>query len=614
MDLIAGDGLRERLQETLGDGYVLEQELSAGMGRVFVATEARLGRRVVVKVLRPELTETISAERFRREIQVAARLQQANIVPILSADARGPLAYYIMPYVDGESVRHRLASGWLPLADALSILRDVARALAYAHAHGVVHCDIKPENILLSGGTAVVTDFGIAKAVSESQTAGTGTLTPLGFALGTPAYMAPEQATGDPVDGRADLYSWGVVAYEVLAGVHPYAQHRSAQALIAAHLAEPAPSVRHARTDCPVAVSSLIARCMEKSPSQRPQSAVELAAELATATAPSADVRQSSPRHRVVERTFRLTERVCRYLDRASLDPRVIGDDLHYLDNQVNSDVLVCWVPGTGQDQEAHREAVEAVPYRAIAVTLLGFEPRRHKRLTLPLGSHMSLVRELLLHVARDTGTRLTVVVGFSSGGDIALRLPEAAASERLSLAGVLSLGCNVSLESCFATRLLARIKSDSDDRLLADLRQCGAGARTVEEWINIHGYLVQVFRKFQADVAPLRRFAADIIAPFEARDDAFISIFKSAGAHSRVVRCVFEDRPIYNRVVETLRLRNLDEGVLGERYREDSLVIEPGTDHFELAAPEHWRRHLDEIVETARAATYAELSDGAAQ
>ena len=221
--------LRSQLQSTLGATYSIVRELGGGgMSRVFVARDEALGRDVVVKIIAPGVAEGLSAERFAREIKLAARLQQANIVPVLTAGTSGGLPYYTMPFVRGESLRARLASGApLPIAEAVSILRDVARALAYAHAEGVVHRDIKPDNILLSGGAAVVTDFGIAKAIDASRTLASGGATGItraGMSLGTPAYMAPEQALGDPAtDHRADIYSWGVVAWELLGGAHPFA-------------------------------------------------------------------------------------------------------------------------------------------------------------------------------------------------------------------------------------------------------------------------------------------------------------------------------------------------------------------------------------------------------
>ncbi|HWA16256.1 MAG TPA: serine/threonine-protein kinase, partial [Gemmatimonadales bacterium] len=178
------------------------------MSRVFLAEETRLGRQVVVKVLPPEMGAAVNVERFEREIQLAARLQHPHIVSLLTAASSGDLLYYIMPYIGGESLRAKLGhEGALPVAEAVRILREIVDALAYAHGHNVVHRDIKPDNVLLSTGHAVVTDFGVAKAVTASSGGGEQTsLTSLGVALGTPAYMAPEQAAADPhVDHRADI-------------------------------------------------------------------------------------------------------------------------------------------------------------------------------------------------------------------------------------------------------------------------------------------------------------------------------------------------------------------------------------------------------------------------
>ncbi|HET7374118.1 MAG TPA: serine/threonine-protein kinase, partial [Gemmatimonadaceae bacterium] len=279
------------LQSTLGGTYAIERELGGGgMSRVFVAEEKSLGRRVVVKVLAPELTASISAERFRREIQLAAKLQHPHIVPLLAAGDGDGLLYYTMPFVDGESLRSRLErEKALPLADVVSILCDVCEALAYAHRHGVVHRDVKPENVLLSDNAAVVADFGIAKAISAARTEADRrdavTLTPSGTSLGTPQYMAPEQAAGDPTtDSRADLYSLGVMAYEMLVGTPPFVS-RTAQALFAAHIAEQPLPVSDKRRDTPPALAVLVMGLLEKRPEDRPQSADEVLATLSTISA-----------------------------------------------------------------------------------------------------------------------------------------------------------------------------------------------------------------------------------------------------------------------------------------------------------------------------------------
>jgi len=282
--------IRERVQESLSGSYTIERELGGGgMSRVFVADETKLGRKVIVKLLSPELAAAMSAERFQREIRVAASLQQANIVPVFSSGELDGLPYYTMPYVEGESLRARLGRGPLAIAETVSILRDVSRALAYAHERGVVHRDIKPDNVLLSGHTAVVTDFGIAKAITAAAAAPAGTtLTQLGTAVGTPAYMAPEQAAGDPgTDHRADVYAFGCMAYELLAGQPPFAglpPHK----LLVAHMGETPKAVAELRADCPPALASLVMQCLAKDPSSRPASASELLHRLDAVASPSA--------------------------------------------------------------------------------------------------------------------------------------------------------------------------------------------------------------------------------------------------------------------------------------------------------------------------------------
>jgi tetratricopeptide (TPR) repeat protein len=269
--------LNDRLQAALGPGYRVERELGGGgMSRVFLAHEIELERKVVVKLLPPEMSAGVNVDRFRREIQLAARLQHPHVVPLLTAGASGDLLYYIMPFIQGESLRAKLArEGELPVGEAVRILREVADALAYAHRNGVVHRDIKPDNVLLSEGHAVVTDFGVAKAVSAS-TGTSSSLTSLGVALGTPSYMAPEQAVADPnVDHRADIYALGAMAYEVLCGRPPFSGS-NAQAVLAAHVTEaPEPTTRH-RTTVPEPLNAVVMRCLEKKPADRWQKAEEL--------------------------------------------------------------------------------------------------------------------------------------------------------------------------------------------------------------------------------------------------------------------------------------------------------------------------------------------------
>ncbi|HEY3133844.1 MAG TPA: serine/threonine-protein kinase [Gemmatimonadaceae bacterium] len=272
--------ISERLLSALGGSYTIERELTGGgMAHVFVAEDHDLGRKVVIKILPPELAASVSAERFRREILTVARLQHPHIVPILKAGEVDGLPYFVMPYVDGESIDVKLRrTGALTVRETLAIMKDAARALAFAHEHGVVHRDIKPGNILLAAGSATVTDFGVAKALSSARRSGEkgNGLTNTGMSLGTILYMAPEQAAGDPdIDGRADIYSLGVTAYEMLAGDAPFA-NLNPREMLTARLTLPPPPLSTIRKDVPIGLEKLIAKCLAIDPADRPQSAAAL--------------------------------------------------------------------------------------------------------------------------------------------------------------------------------------------------------------------------------------------------------------------------------------------------------------------------------------------------
>ncbi len=280
------NGLKDQLQASLGDDFVVERELrGGGMSRLFVALDRALDRRIAVKVLSPELGEGVNIERFQREITITAGLQHPHIVPVFAAGETGGLPYYTMPLIDGESLADRLTrENALPVEQVVGILREVARALAYAHGRGVIHRDIKPHNVLLTGNSATVADFGLAKALASARDVTDDDLTSPGFSMGTPAYMAPEQATGDhTVDHRADLYSFGCLAYEMLIQEPPF-ERPSARAVLAAHIVDEPTPISARRPDLPAALTDLIMRCLAKEPDDRPGSAEEVVQALSAAT------------------------------------------------------------------------------------------------------------------------------------------------------------------------------------------------------------------------------------------------------------------------------------------------------------------------------------------
>jgi serine/threonine-protein kinase len=293
-----------RLTAALADRYRIEREVGAGgMATVYLAQDLKHHRKVALKVLRAELAATLGAERFSREIEVAAQLQHPHILPLLDSGEADGFYYYVMPYVDGESLRERLAQrGELPVHDAVKILIEVTDALAHAHAHGVVHRDIKPDNVMLSGRHALVTDFGVAKAVSEAT--GAHTLTSIGIALGTPAYMAPEQAAADPhLDHRVDIYAVGVLGYELLTGRPPFAG-LTPQETLAAHVTQAPEPVERRRPGISPALAAVLMRCLAKRPADRWQTAEDLLAQLEPLATPSAGITPTQSRPAVTRRRF----------------------------------------------------------------------------------------------------------------------------------------------------------------------------------------------------------------------------------------------------------------------------------------------------------------------
>ena len=264
-----------QLAAALGGRYQIERQVGqGGMAIVYLARDLKHDRRVALKVLRPELSSAMGVERFPREIQIIAQMHHPHILPLHDSGEAGGYLYYVMPFVDGETLRQRIArTGPMSISETLRLLREIADALSYAHGLGVMHRDIKPDNVMLSGKHATVTDFGVAKAVRASAL---DKLTTVGIAVGTPQYMAPEQATADEgTNHRADLYALGVLGYEMLSG-EPLFTGPTAQAILSAHVLQPPPDVRERRPEVPAALAETLLKCVAKDPNARWQSADEL--------------------------------------------------------------------------------------------------------------------------------------------------------------------------------------------------------------------------------------------------------------------------------------------------------------------------------------------------
>src|SRR5437773_5435804 len=566
----------------LGPYEIIAPLGAGGMGEVYRARDVRHDRLVAVKVLRADACPVNGAERFLREIRIAAHLTHPHILPLIDSGESGGVLFYVMPYIEGETLRERIAGmGELPIPESIRILRHVTDALAYAHARGVIHRDIKPENVLLSDRHALVADFGVAKALSDlsslAMTATTNLITAMGTTVGTPAYMAPEQVGGDVVDHRADLYAIGVAAYEMLGGRLPF-QVTTAQQMMAAHLAKaPDPLVKW-RPGIPARLANAVMKCLEKNPADRWQSAadvlgeIEAAEEEQTKTPASVEIANQLAEHR-----FTLTERVCRKLNRATLDPRIIGDHLDYVDNQVRSDILVFFLHGLGLDHRDFEPILKRLSYRGMSPTLYGCEPERSSRVALSLADHVIILREWLREVAERHQPRIIVMVGFSLGADMGFELLLGPTDDPgPAIDAFLSLECNLNLDTCFVSQVLAALAPEHPDISVAELRRLGETAGSLDDWLNIQEYLVKVLRKFQGDIGLLQRAAADIVRPFRDQPgfEVFTRWFRGARERVRVLRLVFSNDSGSKSALARLRLENLDRGILGEEFPENTIRI----------------------------------------
>jgi pimeloyl-ACP methyl ester carboxylesterase len=306
----------------------------------------------------------------------------------------------------------------------------------------------------------------------------------------------------------------------------------------------------------------------------------------------------------LIERRFMLTERVCRKLDRATLDPRVIGDHLLYVDNQVDSDVLVLCLPGLGLDHRDFEPILKRSPYRGLSPTLYGCEPERRGRVSLSLADHVVILREWLREIAEQFEHETIVMVGFSLGADMGFELLLGPIDEPIPrIDAFLSLECNLSLETCLFSRVLAGLATDRPEVSIAELKRLGDSASTLDDWLNMHDYLVKVLRKFKGDIGVLQRMASDIVRPFSERPgfEVFARWFKGARERVPALRLVMSNDSGYQAALVRLKLKNLDNAILGEEFPEGMITVSGSRDHFGLMAAERVLRLVDELVADTR-------------
>jgi len=565
---------------------IVEKIGAGGMGEVYLAEDRKLKRKVALKFLTVDRNNSSSElQQFIQEAQAAARLQHPNIITVHEVSEHQGVPYISMAYIEGLSLGEHAANRSLPLAEIIEIAMQVANGLAAAHDKGVTHRDLKPGNIMIDqSGSVRIVDFGLA-ILSNIESApdpdATRTSTPIANRIaGTISYMAPEQLLGQKLDSMVDIFALGVILYELITEVHPFSAD-SVQEISACILRDTPDDLSLKRVNVPYDLKRIVNRCLAKKPDKRFQTArdvsnelEELASELKRETAITlTDEDQPRQGPALVEESFVIDTNLVRKLSHK--DPRMIGSRLAYIDNGMSSDTLIIYLHGIGNDHRQFSELLEQLPFRAISLSLFGFDPNAQLRTPLGLEDHSTLLQAVIKDICNRLRPRNIVLAGYSSGADHVLHLLSSEEFADISVTGLLSLGCNVQFDDCYVSSKLATLNSGDEIQILATIKEFYNVISSMDEWILLHGYLLTAFTKFGTDTVPLRQYATDIMAPFKSGSlDQFSKWYKVCTKRVPHVRFVF-DTDGY-KTLDILMHQHLENDILGHDFRQETMLRVP--------------------------------------
>ena len=594
--------------------YLVDCEIGrGGMGIVYKATDSRLGRSVAIKVLPSQFADDSDyMVRFEREARALAALNHTNVAGIYGIEEHEGVKHLILEYIDGETLADRIARGPLRIGEALDVCSQIAGGLEAAHDAGFIHRDLKPANIKVSSsGTVKVLDFGLAKVepgsdvdepAGETPTVSiSDTMTTPGTILGTVQYMSPEQARGGDVDRRTDLWAFGVVLFECLAGRSPFARESAAETMAAIYSEEPDLTVLPETT--PSEIVALIVRCLRKDTRQRQRDAGDCRLILEDSLEElSLEKPEAARISNITDGRFRITDELCCSLDRGGFDGLLPGWEMQYADNNRDSEVLIVWIPSIGGDHTttAWRDLIAASPYRMVIVSPVGLEPGVENHAVVSIENQFALIRALTGDLRSRLNPRKTVVSGFSCGSIMALRCAAGDDDGEL-FDGVLAIDPDLQESDCFLTRLFAGLDASSAGDVMNGLHKISGSCETIKEWLVLHQHMIECIDKVKADWSPLIRQGRDLSAPFEGvhTGDAspFVDFLRGAMEHVGAVRCVFHEGAENRRLLGEIRMTHLDRQSLGPEFTDESLSFIPVTDHIGMMSTERLLELLDLIV-----------------